>query len=78
VRDFIGISSMADTPIVDFAKATSGTPNEKTHIASQIDKAFRTVGFVYLKNHGVPREKVEECFDWVSHGIITIPQSKHH
>lgn len=61
---------MTDIPIVDFAKAVSGTKDDKEHIAREIDEAFHNVGFVYLKNHGVPREKVNECFDWVSHNLI--------
>jgi isopenicillin N synthase-like dioxygenase len=56
---------MADIPIVDFAKAATGTRDEKEQVAKQIDDAFRTAGFVYLKNHGVPQDKVAECFQWV-------------
>jgi isopenicillin N synthase-like dioxygenase len=70
-RHLTKISSMANIPIVDFAKAASGTKEEKEKIASQIDEAFRNVGFVYLKNHGVPRETVDECFAWVGHNLVT-------
>jgi isopenicillin N synthase-like dioxygenase len=56
---------MAEIPLVDFAKAVGGTKEEKGKVARQIDDAFRNVGFVYLKNHGVPLEMVGECFDWV-------------
>ncbi|KAF1920700.1 thymine dioxygenase [Ampelomyces quisqualis] len=65
---------MADIPIVDFAQAASGTKEEKEHIANQIDAAFRNIGFVYLKNHGVPREKVDECFAW-SKNFFELPIS---
>jgi isopenicillin N synthase-like dioxygenase len=60
---------MADIPIVDFSKAISGSREEKEQVAQQIDDAFRNVGFVYLKNHGVPKDMVAECFDWVSSHI---------
>jgi isopenicillin N synthase-like dioxygenase len=56
---------MADIPIVDFAKAIDGTPEERQHVARQIDEAFRGAGFVYLRNHGVPLDLVAECFAWV-------------
>jgi isopenicillin N synthase-like dioxygenase len=56
---------MAHIPVVDFTKATNGTREEKEYVARQIDDAFRTVGFVYLKNHGVPLDMIQECFTWV-------------
>lgn len=51
-------------PIVDFGAFHNGETSEQEHVAQQIDEAFRNVGFVYLKNHGVPKEKVKECFEW--------------
>ena len=51
-------------PIVDFGAFLDGETEEQERVAREIDEAFRTVGFVYLKNHGVPKEKVEECFEW--------------
>jgi isopenicillin N synthase-like dioxygenase len=57
---------MAEIPVVDFAKTMNGTREERENIAQSLDDAFRNVGFVYLKNHGVPPEMVNECFDWVS------------
>ncbi|KAF2827189.1 Clavaminate synthase-like protein [Ophiobolus disseminans] len=55
---------MSEIPIIDFAKAISSTDTEKEDVARQIDDAFRSVGFVYLKNHSVPLELVAECFEW--------------
>jgi isopenicillin N synthase-like dioxygenase len=52
-------------PIVDFSKFLNGEKEEKEFVARQIDDAFRNAGFVYLKGHGVPKETVEECFEWV-------------
>jgi isopenicillin N synthase-like dioxygenase len=60
---------MTEIPVVDFAKAVRGTREEKEKVARQIDDAFRHVGFVYLKNHGVPLEMVDECFDWVRYQL---------
>ncbi len=31
---------------------------QKDRITNELDKAFSTVGFVYLKNHGIDQEKV--------------------
>ncbi|KAF2177390.1 thymine dioxygenase [Zopfia rhizophila CBS 207.26] len=54
----------APIPIVDFGKFLNGNEKEQESVAAQIDDAFQNVGFVYLKGHGVPKEKVEECFEW--------------
>ncbi|KAF2419758.1 Clavaminate synthase-like protein [Tothia fuscella] len=51
-------------PVVDFGQFLNGSREEKQKIASKIDVAFRKVGFVYLSNHGVPQERVDECFEW--------------
>jgi hypothetical protein len=52
-------------PIVDFGAFLKGSKAEKEDVARQLDDAFRNVGFVYLKNHGVAKELVDECFEWV-------------
>lgn len=59
-------------PVVDFAAfaaagegAGSNDEEAKKRAARQIDDALRTVGFVYLRNHGVDAGKVKEMFEWV-------------
>ena len=57
---------MASVPVIDFSAYTSEHSQvDKERTAKEIDDAFRSVGFVYLKNHGVPKERVDECFEWV-------------
>ncbi|KAK7528131.1 thymine dioxygenase [Phyllosticta citriasiana] len=52
-------------PIVDFAGFSKGEDAvARNQVARDIDDALRTVGFVYLKNHGVPAGKVDEAFEW--------------
>ncbi|KAJ4350626.1 hypothetical protein N0V95_004585 [Ascochyta clinopodiicola] len=58
---------MASIPIVDFSAYTTTqhtSDKTQTETAREIDEAFRNVGFVYLKNHGVRKESVDECFEW--------------
>ena len=55
---------MADIPIIDFSKFIHGSREDKQHVARELDNEFQTVGFVYLKNHGVPSDMVNECFTW--------------
>ena len=51
-------------PIIDLSAmclgktAESSTALEIRQLADEIYRAFCTVGFVYIKNHGIPREKV--------------------
>jgi hypothetical protein len=59
--------TMADIPIVDFSAYSSpDSPHGKIAAAKAIDNAFRSQGFVYLKNYGLSKEQVEQCFAWVS------------
>jgi len=57
---------MAEIPIIDFGAFLDGGKKEQERVAREIDEAFQNQGFVYLRNHGVKRELVEECFQWVS------------
>ena len=55
-------------PVVDFSQMSleKGTDHEDyasesiQQLADEIHRAFSTVGFVYLKNHGIPQQKVRE------------------
>jgi isopenicillin N synthase-like dioxygenase len=55
---------MSGIPIVDFGAFLHGKAEDQDKIAKEIDDAFRSMGFVYLKNHGVRKELLEECFAW--------------
>lgn len=60
------VDTMADIPIVDFSAYSSpDSPYDRIAVAKDIDNAFQSQGFVYLKNHGVSKERVEHCFAWV-------------
>ena len=54
-------------PVVDFKDCAVSISNDELgerhifSIAKEICDAFKTVGFVYLKNHGISAEKVN-CF----------------
>jgi hypothetical protein len=56
--------SASNIPIVDFGRYINGTEHEKHVVAAAIDSAFQNFGFVYLTNHGIPQEKIDECFTW--------------
>lgn len=64
------METVSGIPLVDFAamtveKESFPSPADELVqvIAKQIHEAFSTVGFVYLKNHGISQEKVDGTFE---------------
>ncbi|RDA94033.1 hypothetical protein CP533_5287 [Ophiocordyceps camponoti-saundersi (nom. inval.)] len=51
-------------PIIDLRPFESGNAHEVAECAAELFTAFKTVGFAYIKNHGVPQEQVDEAFRW--------------
>jgi isopenicillin N synthase-like dioxygenase len=49
-------------PLVDFAPFLSGDSEGRRAVASEISRACRSIGFLYLKNHGIPQNKVDAIF----------------
>jgi len=51
-------------PVVDFREMSleklgnDGSSESVQQVADKIYQAFSSVGFVYIKNHGIPQEKV--------------------
>ena len=64
------MTGSADIAVVSFDKFINGDDAEKRAVAKQLYDAFSTVGWVYLKDHGIPQERVDEIFALVS--IITL------
>lgn len=56
---------MADRtiPIVDLKQYQEGSPEDKAAFVQELGKAFHEVGFVGVKNHGVPKEYVDGFFN---------------
>ncbi|EJT99990.1 oxidoreductase [Dacryopinax primogenitus] len=52
-------------PVIDFGLFLNATsPQQRKQVAEQVFHAFRTVGFVYLINHGIPVEMMDDAFAW--------------
>lgn len=56
---------MANIPVVSFAPFLQGNEQERRLVAKQVYEAFSTVGFIYLKDHGVSGASVEQVFNEV-------------
>ena len=63
----------ASIPVIDLAGWSTGKLEEKQRIAKELTEACRTVGFVYVRNHGVPEELLAEAFSW-SKKLFDLPQ----
>jgi len=50
--------------IVDFAGWVNGGKEQRKDIATRLTDACRSVGFVYIVNHGIPSSKIAETFSW--------------
>ncbi|XP_067037881.1 uncharacterized protein [Acropora muricata] len=57
-------------PIIDFGQVCIEpadndcfSENNMQQLAEELQKAFRTVGFAYIKNHGIPSEKIASIFE---------------
>lgn len=62
-------------PIVDFGDWSRGSSVEKQKIAKELTDAARGVGFVYIVNHGVPDDVLEQAFGW-SKKLFDLPHEK--
>jgi len=51
--------------IVSFNRFIHGDDEDKRAVAKQLYNAFSTVGWVYLKDHGIPQEQVDGIFGLV-------------
>ena len=52
-------------PSVDLAEFLSGDPKRKENFVQQLGKAYEEVGFVAVKNHGIPDELISNLYKYV-------------
>jgi isopenicillin N synthase-like dioxygenase len=50
-------------PLIDFAPFLVGDAAARQRVADEIAAACETIGFLYLKNHGVPEAKIATIFE---------------
>ncbi|KAK5085552.1 hypothetical protein LTR05_004837 [Lithohypha guttulata] len=49
-------------PVIDFGAFRTGDPQQRQQVADQVVEAFKNSGFLYLKNHGIPKDQVQTVF----------------
>lgn len=65
----------ASLPVIDFSRWLHGSPDERKAIADELAEACRHVGFVYVVNHGVDADLLDEAFAW-SKKLFDLPQDQ--
>ena len=64
-------------PVVDLSEFTSGTPESKQRFVQQLGKAYEEVGFVAVKNHGIPDALIKDLYDYVQEFFaLTVPEKE--
>ena len=54
--------SFSEVPVVDLGPLASGDPADRTKVAAELVEACAQVGFVYLKDAGIPRADIDAVF----------------
>jgi len=62
-------------PIISFAPFLHGTQEEQLSCAQEIHKSFSTYGWLYLKDHGIPQDDVDQMFA-MSKKYFSLPLSE--
>ncbi|KAI9795701.1 MAG: hypothetical protein M1833_006870 [Piccolia ochrophora] len=62
-------------PLIDFSLYLQGSLSQKQAASQSILEGFRTAGFVYLTNYGIPTSTVQEIFSFSSR-FFTRPQEQ--
>ena len=52
-------------PVVDLNDFVNGTPEEKSAFVQKLGNAYEEVGFVAVKNHGIPANLIADLYNYV-------------
>ncbi len=62
-------------PVVDLAAFTNGDINSKQAFVESLGKAYEEVGFVSVKNHGIPDQLIADLYTYVQQ-FFSLPAEK--
>jgi len=62
-------------PVVDLSDFTGGDPKLKESFVQKLGKAYEEVGFVAVKNHGIPDELIADLYQYVQE-FFSLPSDK--
>lgn len=62
--------------VIDFGAFLDGS--QKDAVGAAMLASFKNIGFVYLVNHGLPQDKIDAIFAWVSPAFLDMLVSHRH
>ena len=62
-------------PIVDLSDFTNGNDQQKAAFVEKLGKAYEEVGFVAVKNHGIPQALIDDLYTYVQQ-FFSLPSEK--
>jgi isopenicillin N synthase-like dioxygenase len=62
-------------PVVDLADFVNGNPEQKAAFVQKLGQAYEDVGFVAVKNHGIPAELIADLYKYVQQ-FFSLPSDK--
>ena len=62
-------------PVVDLSDFINGIEKKKNDFVEKLGKAFEDVGFVAVKNHGIPAELIADLYKYVQQ-FFSLPSEK--
>ena len=62
-------------PLVDLADFVDGDSKQKSAFVQELGKAYEDVGFVAVKNHGIPAELIADLYKYVQQ-FFSLPSEK--
>jgi isopenicillin N synthase-like dioxygenase len=63
-------------PVVDLSDFLSGDPSRKQNFVEALGKAYEEVGFVAVKNHGIPDDLIADLYKYVQQFYKLPPETK--
>ncbi|HSR37305.1 MAG TPA: 2-oxoglutarate and iron-dependent oxygenase domain-containing protein, partial [Phnomibacter sp.] len=66
-------------PVVDLSTFTNGSESDRKAFVYELGRAYEDVGFVAVKNHGIPDELIEELYRYVKEFFsLPLPIKKNY
>src|SRR5450432_1297090 len=62
-------------PVVDLDEFVKGNPEQKSAFVQELGRAYEDVGFVAVKNHGIPAELIADLYKYVQQ-FFSLPSDK--
>lgn len=63
-------------PVVDLSQFTEGTKEQRIEFVKELGEAFHNIGFVGVKNHGIPKQLIDDFYRYSKEFFALSKESK--